>query len=180
MYSRIYKVTNKNALIFYSRKQKRELKQKKKQEKRQNLKMGPLKGDQVDLQADNEIFSLTKIKTKKQLLDLQKTLPELTVFSDEEIDSKGMLKTSSKKIKYKKDDLSYLEEEEDNHNQKSDSENEDFHSHEDADSGMSPGDDNNSNEDEANPLLDDLISSNLKEAKKSHANNWFNRVKKLK
>ena len=132
--------------------------------------------DQNDfnLQGDNEIFSLSKIKTKKQLIDLQQTLPGLEISDDEEYEDDMYGKRGRKKIKFDKSDdkndfFARLE-----NGNKDDSENEDEiepdneQNHEKLQSDESDIDEN--------PLLQYLIDGNRGEKRKMNTNLWFNKV----
>ena len=134
-----------------------------------------LPNDTMDfnLQGDNEIFSLSKIKTKKQLMDLQKSLPGLEISDDEEIDGELQLRRQKKKIKF-------TDEDKDNfyagieHGNAGASDNDD-EIEPDEEEEIRQNLDQDSDVDE-NPLLNDLVDGTREEKKKKNTNLWFNKV----
>ena len=176
------------------RKKKKLLKEKQKFNKKVNAKL-ELKDDQIDfhLQGDNELFNLNKIKTNKQLIELQKTLPDLDLITQNDLDDEDDmfgLKNKKKKKSFSKDDddQAYLEasipakksakkgsdgeDEED----EGDSELEFSEDEENLNEDLLNGNDDDEDEEERNPLLDDLNNEDRVEAKKSLTSQWFNKV----
>ena len=119
-------------------------------------------------QGDNEIFSLNKIKTKKQLLELQTALPGLEISDDDDEEAEPKFK-SKKKMLFSKFDANNEDEFEKDDDQEddtdpeyeNDSEQEDINNYSDEDV-------------EKNPLLNDL-SEPTTDKKSAKSNLWFNK-----
>lgn len=124
------------------------------------------------LQGDNEIFSLNKIKTKKQLLELQDTLPGLE-FSDQDEDEDPKARPNKKKkILFSKFDQNNEDEfDRDDEEPAADEEDPQFEKDSDQDINVYSDDEEN---DEENPLLNDLSEPSA-DKKSAKTNLWFNK-----
>lgn len=139
-----------------------------------------LPNDTIDfnLQGDNEIFSLSKIKTKKQLMDLQNSLPGLEISDDEEID--GELHTRQKlKIKFTDEDKDDFYASIEKGNKTSDNEDELEVSDKEEENEMPNENLNEDLDEDENPLLTDLVEGTREEKKKKLTNLWFNKVNRI-
>jgi hypothetical protein len=170
---------------FLSKRQKKKLqKERQKQKEKHALKM-EYTNDIVDhtVQGDNEMFSLNKIKTKKQLLELQKTLPNIDIL-DDEVDADNVpLRRGKKKTLVFKDgdnldeqyDIPYEKKNSDDEND-TDSESElDLRGADSDDEGLVKTNEFYESDDD-NPLIARLTNESQAEMKINKTNQWFNKV----
>jgi AdoMet-dependent rRNA methyltransferase SPB1 len=164
------------------KKKRKLLKEKQKIKERQKLRMD-VKNDTTDfdLQGDNEMFSLNKIKTKQQLIELSKVVPNIGMNMSDNEDDEQPFRRGKKKISFLKSDQ----------NRGFDDDDEEYSKRRDDDTGFSsdeeirPDNEDDQGSDfeietedeiEDNPLLVDLVSRNEAHKKEINADKWFSKV----
>jgi hypothetical protein len=171
------------------KKQKKKLqKERAKQKEKLALKM-EYTNDIVDhnMQGDNEMFSLNKIKTREQLLRLQSTLPNVDIMDDEvDEDNVPLARRGKRRTLVFKDGDNTDEQYDVPYQEKRDSDSEGGHG--DSDSELDLRDDDEDKDgkmvknedfyesDEDNPLIARLTDETLSERKANKVNMWFNKV----
>lgn len=166
------------------KKNKKVLKEKRKLKEKINLKM-EIPNDVHDIQGDNEVFSLAKIRTKQTLLDLQGALPGMEFSDEEDYDKEEYMTRKPKKMKFSKtDDKNDLYEVLENsiktkgggiRPKDEEGEDLDIESAEEEVAGSNSDNDVSDDNEEENPLLNDLTYSTKSEKRAKNTDLWFSK-----
>ena len=110
-------------------------------------------------------------------MDLQQTLPGLEVSEDEEFQDDLYARRSKKKIKFSKsDDKNEFYASIENLKSKDDSDDELLEANENGDEETNGIASENDDDEDENPLIQDLVDGNKQEKRKINTNIWFNKV----